>query len=406
MILPSESDKPQTIYPNELNDTMPLGDTDAPPAYEVSQIATASTFPTDSKRPPPLGATSSTLPIPIASSSRLSPVSSSWFGFTSPTVRQVRSTVLGLVKDLVKLPHEDRSSVGISILKSCADACSANGLSISSVLQEKSVEGHTPIYWAVVKRPSDVESDQLQGTDLLSALISLASPLTPATISDVRLACLLNSDQLLFQRLRSSPEFSPLSATDEMILDATVPHDDITVENVAPTETDGAGSGAFVVDFAVPHFQKRMLLGKSIVLEFIARSRMWRLAFYVSPHENRRPGMPPSGTWYVTLGLLEHSPPSWIDSRLLIPPPSEPDGPIGTPARGIFGAGKSRPRPTLSMRLKANDQLKPHPRGHLRSYIVVLLDGSDNDGGLGGFNMRDVRIYIRMRHCDFALKRD
>jgi hypothetical protein len=118
---------------------------DAPPSYEAAAAGSSSVptpAPADTKRLPisPLGSGSS-----LASSSlRAPPANTSWFNFASSTTRQVRATVLGLVRDLVKLDPSDHSVVAISILKSCADACAANGLSISTVLQEKSVEGHTP----------------------------------------------------------------------------------------------------------------------------------------------------------------------------------------------------------------------------------------------------------------------
>jgi hypothetical protein len=203
--------------------------------------------------------------------------------------------VLGLVRDLVKLQPTDHSIVAISILKSCVDACAANGLSISTVLQEKSVEGHTPLYWAIIKRPAESAVDE--NLDLLTALLALSTPLTPATVSDVRLACLLMSDQALFQQLRASPEFAPMSATDEMLLDATMPPDAILVENMP------GHAGAFAVDFAIVRFQKRMHVGNAVVLEFIARGRMWRLSFNVSTQD--RLHHPRRGTWYAALSLLE-----------------------------------------------------------------------------------------------------
>ncbi|KAJ6581604.1 hypothetical protein B0H19DRAFT_1018567 [Mycena capillaripes] len=371
------------VTDKEVEDATPI---DAPPSYESAAGSSSAPAPApiDTKRPPPSPASPHASGSSIASSSSSglkSPpvVSPSWFNFASPTVRQVRATVLGLVRDLVKLQPEDHSVVAISILKSCADACATNGLSISTILQEKSVEGHTPLYWAIVKRPA--ESAEQEGTDLLTTLLSLSTPLTEATMSDVRLACLLTSDQALFQRLRNSPEFAPLSPTDEMLLDATIPPDDITVENVDGME------GAFVVDFAVVRFQKRMLVSKSVVLDFIARSRMWRLSFNVSTQEQRRPWLPPPGTWYVSLSLLENSPPTWIDSRLLVPAPPESamEPPSGSGfANGLFGVGKPRPRPTLSARLKATDQLRAPGRGpgH-RNRIVVLMDNADGDAGLG-----------------------
>ncbi|KAJ7224172.1 hypothetical protein GGX14DRAFT_648820 [Mycena pura] len=358
---------------------------DAPPTYEAStsNVATAS-YPTDTKRHP------STPASPVASGSNLASSSSgsitspsaatSWFNFASPTVRQVRATILGLVRDLVKLQPSDHSVVAISILKSCADACATNGLSISTILQEKSVEGHTPLYWAIVKRPAE-SPEQQEGTDLLTTLLSLSTPLIPATISDIRLACLLTSDQVLFQRLRNSHDFAPLSPTDQMLLDATTPPDEIAVENVPTDEF------AFAADFVVVRFQKRMLVSKAILLDFIARGRMFRLGFHVS--ELRRTHLPPPGAWYASLSLLEHSPPTWIDSRLIVPAPSE-SAAESSPnssgfASGFFGSGKPRPRPTLSARMKATEQLcAPGRHSSRRNQIILLLDGADSDGGLGG----------------------
>jgi hypothetical protein len=105
------------------------------------------------------------------------------------------------------------------------------------------------------------------GPDLLSALISYASPLKTDTITDLRLACLATSDQALFQRLRLSPEFAPVSGSDQVLLGMTIPPDDINVEDL-PGE-----AGAFAVDFVIPHFHKRMVVSKNITLEFIARSK-------------------------------------------------------------------------------------------------------------------------------------
>ncbi|KAJ7197684.1 hypothetical protein C8J57DRAFT_1105480 [Mycena rebaudengoi] len=354
---------------------------EAPPSYEAS----GSTLPVplasyDSKRRTPPASPLAISPAASSSGSRSPAAAPSWFNFASPTTRQVRATVLGLVKDLVKLPQSDQTSVAINILKSCADACAANGLSISTILQEKSVEGHTPIYWAIIKRPAEPLEEDSAAADLLTTLLSLSSPLTPATTSDVRLACLLTSDQALFQRLRSSPEFAPPNATDEILLDVTLPPDEISVQNVSG---EAGQEGAFVVDFSIVRFQKRLLIGKCIVLEFIARARMWRLSFNVAqPDRNRN--IPSPGTWYVALSLLENSPPTWIDSRLLVPAP--PEAPQEQPGgfASVFGGGRPRPRPTLSVRIKAQEQLEASGRRHRRNEIIVLLDGNESDGGMGG----------------------
>ncbi|KAJ7654444.1 hypothetical protein DFH06DRAFT_1133233 [Mycena polygramma] len=340
-----------------------LSTLDAPPTYEasVNPVPSTSVSVPDIKRVAAPGRAKTSLLI----SAKSPPVAASWFAFASPTARQVRTTVLGLLRDLVKLQPDD-SDVAVSILRSCVDACAANGLSISTILQEKSVEGHTPLYWAIIKRPST----EGQNLDLLTAMLGLATPLTPATVSDVRLACLLMSDQALFQQLRTSPEFAPLSATDQMLLDATMSPDDLLVENML------GDAGAFAVDFAIVRFQKRMQVSNAVVLEFIARGRMWRLSFNVSTQD--RMHHPRRGTWYAALALLEQSPPTWVDSRLLVAAP-EPD--TKQDSGGLFG-GKPRPRQTLSVRIKAKEQLRARRGGH-GNEIIVPLDGADADGGMG-----------------------
>ena len=111
-----------------------------------------------------------------------------------------------------------------------------------------------------------IKSEDASGPDLLSALLLYSTPLLPATITDVRRACLATCDQRLFQRLGLSPEFAPLSGVDQMLLESIISPDNINVEEVP-------GDGRpFVMTFEVPHFQKRMVMSKKIGLEFIARS--------------------------------------------------------------------------------------------------------------------------------------
>ncbi|KAJ2932521.1 hypothetical protein H1R20_g4566, partial [Candolleomyces eurysporus] len=215
---------------------------------------------------------------PYASSSRSAGSSSTvctpcntkggWFNFIATrTEKDVRCTVLGLVRDLVREHHSD-SSAPAGILQSCAAACEAHSLSLSTILQEKSIENHTPLYWAIVKRRPDEElKEDSQIPDLLIALLSHATPLNRKTIMDIRHACLITSDQRLFQRLRMSPEFATVSGSDQMLLGVTLPHDEIEVEELPAEEGD------FVVHFVIPHFQKRMMVTQEIVLEFIARCK-------------------------------------------------------------------------------------------------------------------------------------
>ena len=55
----------------------------------------------------------------------------------------------------------------------------------------------------------------------------VAAPLAPATISDIRLACLQTSDAALFQALRGAPAFAPVPGTDALLLGANVPPDGV-----------------------------------------------------------------------------------------------------------------------------------------------------------------------------------
>jgi hypothetical protein len=214
-------------------------------------------------------------------SNKLKGRTTSWFNFAaSRTAREVRSTVLGLIRDLVQEQYSSFPAA-TGILQSCADACATHSLSLSSILQEKSIENHTPLYWAIVKRLPDEhhQVEDTSGPDLLSALLSFSAPLSQDTITDVRRACLATCDQRLFQRLRLSPEFAPVSGVDQMLLGGTIPPDNIEVEDVP-----GDG-GEFMVTFELLHFHKRMVVSKEISLEFIARSECCHVFFLFKAEE-------------------------------------------------------------------------------------------------------------------------
>ncbi|KAG2158295.1 uncharacterized protein EDB93DRAFT_657895 [Suillus bovinus] len=134
---------------------------------------------------------------------------SSWLSFlpftSSKATKRDRQFVLTLIHDLVVPPLTNSDNPSLKslqlaptdpheILASCAQICSAKNLSLSTLLQELDIAGHTAIYWAIVNyRPS-----------LLDALLKYASPLTHVTLSEIRKACLVTSNQSLFQDLRLS----------------------------------------------------------------------------------------------------------------------------------------------------------------------------------------------------------
>ncbi|KAF9257843.1 hypothetical protein L218DRAFT_965004 [Marasmius fiardii PR-910] len=368
---------------------------DLPPSYEEVRGITPSTSsrPTDVKTPIPIGnssegssSTTPTTPSTPSSCSRGTPSSrkgkeatGSWWGsfVGSRKAREIRTTVLGIIRDVVKRTVDDGIEA-TGILESCHAACADEGIPFNALLQEKSIEGYSAIYWAIINRKPPSNS----APDPLMLLLSYAAPLTPATVEEIKLACLITSDQPLFQRLRTSAEFIALSGTDEMVLGgATVP-DEVQVVEITSDE------GAFAVDIKLMKFQKRMRVSGEVGVDFIARGRMWRLAFCIS-NEKWRHDRPRFGAWYVCLTLLENSPPTWIDSRLLIPdasltiPPPSSSSLADVPPRSDDGS--KRLKPTISIRLTTRVELGPKQGGfnpHNQSNIYTLLESDSNGPSL------------------------
>lgn len=75
------------------------------------------------------------------------------------------------------------------------------------------------------------EPAQPEYLDLVSAMLSLAAPLTDATFSEIHLG-LYDCDHALLQRLRRWPAVSPLSDAEGILLGASVPPDEVDFENV------------------------------------------------------------------------------------------------------------------------------------------------------------------------------
>jgi hypothetical protein len=86
--------------------------------------------------------------------------------------------------------------------------------------------------------------------DLITALLSHISPLT---ILDLRMVCIVTSDQAMFQRLRRSSRFASISRSDQILLGGSPSPDDVTVEI-------GPDKGAFTMDCIVAQFHKRMMV--------------------------------------------------------------------------------------------------------------------------------------------------
>lgn len=394
----------------------------APPPYDLLEIIPSSGS-TDTKQPlttshEPSSATPRPPPSPVPFVQ--SPKGKGNFFslnklFPSRATRNVRNTVQGLVQDLVRENNApvDSEHAALFILRSCADACKKAPVSFAELLQEKYIGDHTPIYWAILHRQQgtlpmvvyeDTEAEPSPLPDLVTALLYFSRPITPATVEEIRAACLPNSDQTLFQRLQFVSELRSLSEVDKVLLNCGGLLDYVTVEN------QPGDAGEFVADLEIVQFQKRMRVAKRIEVQFIARgtslsvffvhsassiitARLWQLAFWVVPDTPQQSyGSPKPGSWCLSLSLLASTSATYIDSRLLVAEPPQqslpnttstpstqpstpnqnpsPSTPSPTsysptyPLQQFFSnlipptsPSKPKPRPTISLRLKSDKML-------------------------------------------------
>ncbi|KAJ6542958.1 hypothetical protein B0H19DRAFT_876811, partial [Mycena capillaripes] len=223
----------------------------------------------------------------------------------------IRTAVIGDVR-LALQPNTGSIAERVALLKTCAELCVRHSMEFSPLLQEKnSFHGHTALYWVIANNLAS----PLAPFELVAAVLSHSQPLTPETIQDARRACISLRSQDMFQFLRSCPEFGALSEEDRFVLGLVIPPEQIDVEIM-----EGSNQ-PFSVKFHIPLFQKRMLLGTQIKLEFIARGRLWRLSFYAekSPWKSSKdPDWFKAKKWGVSLELCENSPSTHLDFGLII----------------------------------------------------------------------------------------
>ncbi|KAJ7768478.1 hypothetical protein B0H16DRAFT_1519928 [Mycena metata] len=229
----------------------------------------------------------------------------------------VKAAILEDVHTLVQPYATDSISGRLTLLATCAQLCVRHKLDFSLLLQGKPVEGHSALYWAIVNGPWPPQPPFA----LVAAVLSHSAPLTPESVREARRACISLRSQEMFHFLRMSPEFGTLSAEDRYLLGVSVPPEEITVEEIA------GDALPFSVRFHIPQFQKRMMLGKDINLEFVARGRLWGLKFYTA----NKPSVKhlTHGYWSGLLRMVENSPMTpaafglvFLDAR---PSPSSPE---------------------------------------------------------------------------------
>ncbi|KAG8867110.1 hypothetical protein FRB98_004380, partial [Tulasnella sp. 332] len=149
------------------------------------------------------------------------------------------------------------------------------------IAQERSIQGHTPLYWTIVKigstaaSNSNLGSPRSQNASLRSTEISelpavfdvLASlPLTLHTYADAIQACMLTWSHIMFERLLPHSTHPVLRIPGG---DGTSSGVIITVVNAEDAE--GAITGAFRAQALIKDFQRRLRVLKDIKVEFVAR---------------------------------------------------------------------------------------------------------------------------------------
>jgi hypothetical protein len=137
-------------------------DTNAPPSYDAVSMSSISADSVQC-RPPPV--------------------------FSKEQTKQIRTTVLSLIRDMVSTLDFIPSTVG-PIMDACAASLPA--AEFTALLQESNIEGHTPLYWAVVNNRPEARL----------ALYRFITRYTPDCFNDVRLACMATSDHAMFRMLK------------------------------------------------------------------------------------------------------------------------------------------------------------------------------------------------------------
>ncbi|KAF7297261.1 hypothetical protein MIND_00959300 [Mycena indigotica] len=341
-------------------------DSDVPPAYDSTG---ASSSRSDKKN-------ASQAAKPLASSSSRSHLKAKdvgvrsyekymgKIGIGSPKVLQkVKTGVQKILTDLLlKQNNIDTETEGFGILEDCSKICATHKVDLGGMLREKSIDGHTALYWAIVKRRKvlplpDTELQKRVGQSwqaeealprLIQELLSFMKPLTPDATADARLACLHAGDTWLFQCIRS---YSAPTATDLRLLEGQVA--DILHFSQFSADTNMP----FVVGFQLKQFQKRLKMSKFIILEFIAFGRMFYMKFYVTAAGEGED----AGRWHVYVTLNDDSAPIFVNATLIIDYFEDPSKPYEYTIAGLIRRHTSNVISGLGMLAKFPDPFM-HPQ--------------------------------------------
>ncbi|KAG1905940.1 uncharacterized protein F5891DRAFT_632854 [Suillus fuscotomentosus] len=200
------------------------------------------------------------------------------FVFSKAQTKQIRTTVLSLIRGMVITPDFILSSVGPTL-----DACATSlpAAEFTDILQESNIEGHTPLYWAIVnKRP-----------EVLSAFHKFITAYKNDSFHDVRLACMVTNDHTLFTKLSlTSARLHKMERTLNLSLGCA---DEIQVY-------EGDTENQFTAKMQITMFQTRIRVVQKLRMEFIAQGRIWGLLFHVGDDTR----------WEASIYLSKHSLPA------------------------------------------------------------------------------------------------
>jgi hypothetical protein len=177
--------------------------------------------------------------------------------------RKVNEAVKSSIQSLLSRGLRDEECD--AVLKDCAQICTTGGLNLSVVLQEPLINGKPPVYWAILGGPTTTEA-ALHA--LVLSLLDNCQPIKETTVTSIRLACMLTSNNALLQHLFwHFPALSPLSQIDTMLLSSATGGDAVDVHEVQDS------IGTFAARIQIRRFRLRMRVSKLVKLEFVTSGR-------------------------------------------------------------------------------------------------------------------------------------
>ena len=161
-------------------------------------------------------------------------------------------------------PNEESDAV----LQKCRQMCTHGGLDLSVVLQEPLIDRKPPVYWAILNGTTSSKGSDAALHSLVLSLLEICKPLQETTITSIRLACMLTSNNALLQHLFwHFPALSPLTRSDAMLLSSVAGGDIVNVD-----ETQD-GTGTFIAHIQIRRFRLRMRVSEFVKIEFVTSGR-------------------------------------------------------------------------------------------------------------------------------------